>query len=139
MIGLTYANQEIVAGMMSGASAYLTSHAPRSDVVRTIRSNGNGEMFLVPEVAKRALWIAQIFRKFVDVGRMSERERQVLSMVVAGQSNAKIGNELGISPNTVRNHVSRILAKLKLTAKDELVDYATVIDVLNEEISFEQQ
>ena len=60
-------------------------------------------------------------------------------MVVAGQSNAKIGNELGISPNTVRNHVSRILAKLKLTAKGELVDYATVIDVLNEEISFEQQ
>ena len=41
-------------------------------------------------------------------------------MVVAGQSNAKIGNELGISPNTVRNHVSRILAKLKLTAKGEL-------------------
>ena len=41
-------------------------------------------------------------------------------MVVAGQSNAKIGNELGISPNTVRNHVSRILAKLKLTTKGEL-------------------
>ena len=45
-------------------------------------------MFLVPEAAERALWIAQNFRKFVNVGRLSEREKQVLSMVATGLSNA---------------------------------------------------
>ena len=90
---------------------------------------------MVPEAAERALWIAQNFRKFVNLGRLSEREKQVLSMVATGLSNADIGTEMGISPNTVRNHIKRILAKLNLSTKAELGDYADLIGVLAEEDS----
>ncbi len=67
-IGPGHVKQVMVAGMLAGGSGYLTNDAPRADVVRTVRSNGHGEMFLVPEAAERALWIAQNFRTFVDVG-----------------------------------------------------------------------
>ena len=131
-IGPGHVKQVMIAGMLAGGSGYLTNDAPRADVVRTVRSNGHGEMFLVPEADERALWIAQNFRKFVDVGRLSEREKQVLSMVATGLSNADIGTELGISPNTVRNHIKRIFAKLNLSTKGELGDYADLIGVLAE-------
>ena len=56
-------------------------------------------------------------------------------MVATGLSNADIGTELGISPNTVRNHIKRIFAKLNLSTEAELGDYADLIGVLAEEDS----
>ena len=121
---------EIVSAMNVGSSGYLPKDGPHADLVRTVRANGQGEMFLIRQVAEQTLRIFQYNRRYVDLTQLTVREQQVLVLVADGLSNAAIGATLDISQYTVRNHISSIFAKLKVSTRAQLGAFAVMIGIL---------
>jgi DNA-binding NarL/FixJ family response regulator len=88
-------------------------------------------------VVPRAM-LPELFRRLIDLGdrasdtplsRLSPREREVLALLGRGWSNSKIGEELFISPHTVRTHVQNILQKLEMHSKLEAATFAMQNDL----------
>ena len=124
---------EIIAGMMAGCAGFLPKDGPKSDLLRTIRAIGRGEMLLIAPVADRALRFLRYNRRYVDVGRLTSRERQVIVLAAAGLNNADIGAQLSLSQHTVRNCLSNIFSKLGISSRSELGAFATLLGMLDDE------
>ena len=100
----------LVGGALNaGACGYLMKSASGDDIAEAIRSVMSGQSVFGPQ-AVQALRAG--LEPAAPVGQLTLRETDVLRQVVAGLSNKQIAIELGISPGTVRIHVSNILAKL---------------------------
>jgi DNA-binding NarL/FixJ family response regulator len=63
-------------------------------------------------------------RSHPEIGRLTEREREIVAWVATGRSNAEIAEELVVSPDTVRTHVSRAMVKLHARDRAQLVVFA---------------
>lgn len=98
-------DEDVYRAMQAGALGYLLKSAPRDELLRAIRTVASGERFLPPELSLR---LAQR----VAAPDLSEREIEVLQLVSAGKSNKEIGAVLHIAEDTVKRHVSNVLAKL---------------------------
>lgn len=98
-------DEDIYRAMQAGARGYLLKSAPREDLLTAIRTVAAGERYLPPLLAQR-------LAARVAAQDLSEREIEVLRLVSAGKSNKEIGGALHIAEDTVKRHVSNILAKL---------------------------
>ena len=111
----------------AGASGYVTKTSADRDLVKAIRVVATGEVFLYPHAAKLLL---QRYKVAGSSGggdpmqRLTQREREVLSLTAAGYSSTEIGERLFISPKTVDTYRSRIMHKLELNHRSELVRFA---------------
>ncbi|NHC22318.1 response regulator transcription factor [Nocardioides sp. IC4_145] len=107
-------DESVVAAVRAGARGYLLKSASPEEVERGIRAVANGEAIMGPQVAARAMASLTGSRTSVQVPfpELSDREREVLDLVARGFDNATIARRLVLSPKTVRNHVSNVLAKL---------------------------
>jgi DNA-binding NarL/FixJ family response regulator len=119
----------------AGGSGYVTKTSADQDLVRAIRTVARDEVFLYPSAAKLLL---QGYRTADDpaddpLAPLSEREREVLGHTAAGFSSAEIGKKLFISPKTVDTYRSRIMEKLGLTHRSELVRFALQTGLLKSE------
>ncbi len=96
--------------LQAGALSYLLKDVGVTELVNAIRAACAGQSVLAPAAAKALL---RVTHQPPEIGSdLTEREIQVLVLVVAGKSNADIAQELGISLSTARFHVSTILSKL---------------------------
>ncbi len=119
--------EAVMSAIMAGASAYLLKNVGRGELVRAIRGVAVGHNLLDPAVTKRVMErLAQLTAKeeVREVDALSEREKEVLALIARGDTNKNIAEELVISENTARNHVSRILDKLGLTRRSEAAVFA---------------
>jgi DNA-binding NarL/FixJ family response regulator len=120
----TYVFQLIKAG----ASGYVLKRAAATDLVQAIRAAHRGEAFLYPSVAKAV--VADYLKRLEDgEGReaydgLTEREKQILTLVAEGASNQDIAERLFISVKTVQTHRAHIMEKLGLHDRTQLVRYA---------------
>lgn len=110
----------------AGGSGYVNKRSADEELIEAIRTVARGDVFLYPEAAKLLL---QGFRgKPADeddpLTRLSERELEVLGFTAEGFSAAEIGRKLSISPKTVDTYRSRIMEKLGLHHRSELVRFA---------------
>lgn len=111
----------------AGGSGYVKKTSADTDLVAAIRTVAKDEVFLYPNAARLLL---QGFRvrgeKRADdpLDKLTERERDVLTMTAEGFSSSEIGEKLFISPKTVDTYRSRIMQKLELTHRSELVRFA---------------
>jgi NarL family two-component system response regulator LiaR len=94
----------------AGAIGYLLKDAAIDELAEAIRAACAGQVTLAPAAAQALMQGAEA-RSRVG-GDLTEREEQVLALVVKGLSNVQIARRLGISPSTARFHVSSILSKL---------------------------
>ncbi|MEE8157936.1 MAG: response regulator transcription factor [Dehalococcoidia bacterium] len=129
MLMLTSFSEEeaVTAAIMAGASAYILKNVGRADLIKTIRAVAAGQNLLDPSVTKRVMEkLAQLAAKEEEraVEVISEREKEVLTLVARGLTNKEIAKNLIITENTARNHVSRILDKLGLTRRSEAAVFA---------------
>ncbi len=129
MLMLTSFSEEeaVTAAIMAGASAYILKNVGRSDLIKAIRAVAAGQNLLDPSVTKRVMEkLAQLAAKEQEraVEFISEREKEVLTLVARGLTNKEIAKNLIITENTARNHVSRILDKLGLTRRSEAAVFA---------------
>ncbi len=102
----TYGGDEDVRrALAAGVKAYLTKDVLHDELINAIRSVNSGQTYLPKEIAA-ALAAQQ------SLPHLSEREIEVLELIVRGQANKQIAYSLNIAEATAKNHVKNILAKL---------------------------
>jgi DNA-binding NarL/FixJ family response regulator len=111
-------DEYVFAGLRAGASGFLLKDALAPDLLAAIRVVASGEAVVAPTVTRR------LIERFVgeatagpdvpacDLSVLTAREREVLTLVARGLSNAEIAQRLYLSEGTVKTHVGRVLAKL---------------------------
>jgi NarL family two-component system response regulator LiaR len=106
----------------AGAIAYLLKDVSADDLVRAIRAAHAGRATLSPAAAQALVERAnQPPPPGLD---LTERERDVLALMVEGLNNTQIAGRLTVSPSTIKSHVSNILSKLDVTSRTEAVTLA---------------
>lgn len=95
-----------------GAIGYVLKGSSGSELLSAIDAAVQGKRFLGPDVADLAIQVLTHDEEADPLRKLSPRERQIIVMVVSGQSSAKIGAELHLSPKTVATYRSRLMAKL---------------------------
>lgn len=117
-------DNSVFLAMRAGARGYLLKGAKYDEVLRAIRAVGAGEAIFSPAIAARLIdYFAQARPAAPPQAfpELSEREREVLSLIARGAKNAEIADRLYLSPKTVRNHVSNILGKLQVVDRAEAI------------------
>ena len=124
----------------AGASGYITKQAAADELVAAIQAVAAGHVYLQPALAR---WLLEDYQQLVkrvmppsqdetiekdkdaiDLDILSQRERQVLELVGEGLNNHDIGKRLGLSPKTIARHRERIMKKLNMHSRTELVKFA---------------
>ncbi len=110
----------------AGACGYVVKSASDTDLVEAIRLAARGQVFLYPSTVRRVLseYVRSRGQRGHAAEKLSPREREVLRLTAAGYTNQEIAQELGISPKTVDTYRQRIMEKLGLERRSELVRYA---------------
>lgn len=113
----------------AGASGYLLKGADRDEVVEAIGAIAEGKSLLGPTAAALVMDKLRADRpaKARMPGALTPREQKVYDLVAAGRSNREIGEALGMSEKTVKNHVTHILAKLGMKRRAQVAAHAAKI------------
>jgi DNA-binding NarL/FixJ family response regulator len=115
----TYDNRQYIMGLLSsGASGYLIKEEVPETIIDAVRGVARGEQGWVSRkvAAKMSTWMQS---DNTDSSDLSDREMEVLRLIVAGKTNQEIGLELGISPRTVEKHVDSVYTKLGVSSRVE--------------------
>lgn len=124
--------------LAAGASGYITKQAAADDLVAAIRAVASGQVYLQPALAR---WLLDDYQRLtkqeqaqvkpaensepiIGLDILSQREREVLELVGQAWNNQQIGKQLGLSPKTIARHRERIMNKLNLHSRTELVKFA---------------
>jgi len=118
-------DDRLLPAIRAGAAGYLLKDVEPSELARAVRAAHAGEALLDPVVGARL--VAALSGPAVDEddgGGLTAREREVLELIVAGESNKRIARALGISEKTVKTHVGHVLAKLGVTDRTQAAVHA---------------
>jgi DNA-binding NarL/FixJ family response regulator len=114
-------DQTVVDAVQAGACGYLLKDAPSGDLVRAIEAAAHGQASLSPGATTVVLDRLRAYRNAPSPSDapatetdLTSRELEVLALLVEGKENMEIAQALSISLETVKHHISRILAKLKV-------------------------
>ena len=125
----------LVPVVEAGASGYLTKTSADRDLVEAINVVAKGEVYLPPQATKLLLKEYKAAEEGGEQSRLHElssREQEVLALTAEGFSSREIGEKLFISPKTVDTYRSRIMKKLELNHRSELVRFALKVGLLKE-------
>lgn len=129
LILTVHEGKDYVARLLAaGANGYIIKRAAGDELVSAIHAVHQGEAFLHPSVAKVVVDdYVQRLRSGQGVGVqdvLTDREREVLQLIAEGYTNREIADLLHLSVKTVQNHRSKIMDKLDLHDRGELIKYA---------------
>jgi len=119
-------DEYVYAALRAGASGFLLKDTPPNDLLAAIRVVAAGDALLAPSVTRKLIGE---FARRPDSERppptaldmLTDREREVLTLVARGWSNAEISERLHVSPATAKTHVGRLLIKLQARDRTQLV------------------
>jgi DNA-binding NarL/FixJ family response regulator len=114
----------VFAAMRSGARGYVVKGSGEEEIVRAIRAVHEGQAIFSASVAARVISFfgsAQTSAAPRSFPQLTDRERQVLEQIALGESNPVIAGRLGLSPKTIRNHVSNIFLKLQVADRSQAI------------------
>ncbi len=118
-------DDSVFAAMRAGARGYLLKGAEPAETLRAIRAVASGEAIFSPGVAERVMHYfahpAVSPTQSAMLAELSEREREVLTLIAQGYTNAAIAGRLVLSPKTIRNYISEIYSKLQVTDRIQAV------------------
>jgi NarL family two-component system response regulator LiaR len=119
----SFEEEQLVQGVLAaGAISYLLKNVTSDELANAIRAAYSGRSTLAPEAAKALIQATRPPKQpLVD---LTEREREVLHLVVQGQSNQQIADGMFISLATVKAHISNILSKLGVSSRAEAIAFA---------------
>jgi two-component system, NarL family, response regulator NreC len=119
----------------AGADGYVLKGAPISEVAQAIRDVHEGAYFLSPRIQKGVI---QSFLRTREnspderkYDKLSDREQQILRLLVEGHSTGRIGEMLFISPKTVETHRTNIMQKLGIETLVDLIKYSMRISIID--------
>jgi DNA-binding NarL/FixJ family response regulator len=112
----------IMRAIVSGANGYLLKKTPPVKILNAIEEAVTGGMPMTPMVARKAI---EMFKHYAPkpqgTSTLTEREKEILKLLVDGLNYNMIGERLFISLDTVRNHIRHIYEKLRVHSKSEAV------------------
>ncbi|MFI7522027.1 response regulator [Micromonospora globbae] len=116
----------VYEALRAGASGFLLKDAPAADLVHAVRVVAAGDALLAPTVTRRLIaeFAARPERhrpRPTELAALTPRETDVLRLIARGRSNQEIAADLVVAEQTVKTHVSRILAKLHLRDRAQAV------------------
>lgn len=120
-------DDSVFGAMRAGAHGYLLKGAGKEEVLRAITVVAHGEAIFSPQIAQRLMQYFANIRPVIPEQAfpdLTEREREVLTLIVDGKSNAQIAEILVLSPKTVSNHISNIFSKLQVVDRAQAVTKA---------------
>jgi DNA-binding NarL/FixJ family response regulator len=118
-------DERILHSIEAGAQGYLLKGAPRDDLFRAIRVVAEGGSLLQPSVAAKLLSrVGQMLKQEEQIEHLTDREMEVLRLLVRGNRNKEIAEALIISERTVKFHVGVIFQKLSVSNRAEAVSKA---------------
>jgi len=123
-------DEYVYEALRAGASGFLLKRTPAEDLIAGIRVVHSGDALLAPSVTKRL--IDEFAHRPLPEGTsqvealedLTDREREVLSYIAKGMSNAEIAQTLFLSEGTVKTHIKRIFYKLGLRDRTQAVIFA---------------
>jgi DNA-binding NarL/FixJ family response regulator len=127
---------QLLSVLDAGGSGFIRKTKAEEDLIRAIRSVARGEVFLYPNATRMLL---QRYRQAEEQGEaspleeLSDREREVLALTAEGYSSTEIGKKLFLSPKTVDTYRSRLMQKLGISHRAELVKFALKTGLLKAE------
>ena len=124
----------LIPVLEAGASGYLNKTTADTELVGAIATIARGEVHLPPQATRLLL---KEYREQADpdtglLHKLSSREQEVLALTAEGYSSKEIGEKLFISPKTVDTYRSRIMDKLGLSHRSELVRFALKVGLLRQ-------
>lgn len=124
VLALTSFKEEILvqSALQAGAIGYLLKDVSADELAQAIRAAHAGRSTLSPEAAQALVHATS--QPPVSGIELSEREREVLALIVEGLNNTQIAARLSVSPSTVKSHVSGILTKLGVSSRTEAATLA---------------
>lgn len=117
-------DDSVFAAMRAGARGYVLKGAAQEEILRAIRAVASGEAIFSPAIARRMIRYFAASRTAGPVDafpELTDREREILTLIARGRSNAEIVDQLVLSPKTVRNHISNIFAKLQVADRAQAI------------------
>ena len=128
-------DEYVFDALAAGASGFLLKHVPPEELVRGVRVAASGEALLAPSITKRlieefAKQRAPVRASGTDLKTLTDREREVLSLLGRGLSNPEIARDLKVGEATVKTHVAHVLDKLELRDRVQAVIFAYEIGLI---------
>jgi len=115
-------DQTVFRAILAGADGYLLKKTPMVRILQAIEDAASGGAPMSPLVAKQAI---ALFKNYVPVtpstDTLSDREREILGLIVQGLSTEQIADKLFVTRTTIRNHISHIYEKLHVHSKSQAV------------------
>jgi len=122
----------LLDAIMAGASGYVLKQIKGSDLVSAVRTVASGQSMLDPATTARLMRSLRTEPAAPDVSpelaSLSPREREILTLIGDGLTNREIGKRLYLSEKTVKNHISRLLAKLGVQRRVQAAVIASQLD-----------
>jgi NarL family two-component system response regulator LiaR len=123
----------VVGAVKAGAIGYVLKDADADELRRVIKAAAAGQVQLAPAVSAR---LVREVREPHGREALTQREVEVLALLAKGRANKEIAREMGLGPQTVKTHVSNILAKLDMRSRTQAALYALKIGLISyEELS----
>jgi DNA-binding NarL/FixJ family response regulator len=118
-------DDSVFAALRAGARGYVLKGVNPVEMVRAIAAVGGGEAIFSPAIAQRLIDFFAAPRPAIAAAplfpELTEREREILNLIVEGYSNPEIADRLVLSLKTVRNHVSNIFSKLQVADRSQAI------------------
>jgi two-component system NarL family response regulator len=132
MLTISEEDQDLFRAVRFGARGYILKNSSSRDLLEAIRRVQAGEAVITPSMAVKLLDAfaaappptPQKTDEDLQVEELTERETEVLQLIARGLNNKAIGEQLSISPNTVKAHLRNILEKLQLSSRVEAATWA---------------
>jgi DNA-binding NarL/FixJ family response regulator len=130
LILTTFEQDDYIFGALrAGASGFLLKRTRPEELIAAVRTVADGDSLLSPSVTRRVIdrmarQPAPDLSDQAKLGELTAREREVLELVAGGLSNREIAAQLVVEESTIRSHVRRILMKLELRDRIQIVIFA---------------
>ncbi|WP_433833981.1 response regulator [Actinoplanes sp. CA-015351] len=116
-------DEYVYAALRAGASGFLVKDGSAADLLTGIRVVAAGDALLAPRITRRLIsaFARQIPPQTLSLANVTEREREVLTLIARGRSNQEIAEELFVTIGTLKTHIGRLLHKLGARDRAQLV------------------
>ena len=117
-------DDSVFAAMRAGARGYILKDASEDDILQAIRIVSNGDAIFGTTVAQRLINFfaaPRLTEPVLPFSDLTQREREILTFIAQGYSNAEIAQSLVINMKTVRNYISSIFSKLQVADRAQAI------------------
>jgi two-component system response regulator NreC len=132
VLSMQSADSYVVEALNAGAAGYVLKETGPSEIIEAIQTVVAGQRYLSPKLAQRVLDFSSGKKRLVDpYESLTPREREILHLIVEGNTSPQIAKKLVLSPRTVELHRGRIMKKLNLRNQTDIFRYALERGILS--------